>query len=405
MALAAMPLIGLIALAIDFSAAAAARARLQLAADAASLQAVLSASNAFAADPLTSLEPAKADGLKRFRAQAGLVPGLVGAPTEVDVTRNGGTFQAVVAFRGAYTTTFAGIFGAPSIALSGLATAKITTGPYVDIQILLDSSSSMLIAATPADIQAMIRLSKSRRFADPAPSWWKDGCAFACHWDPANNDFYAASRSGGITLRLDQLKAAIAQIVQAIDDKNAHDLYRLGLYSFSKDVASVYPLSNDVAPAMSAASSIRPPLADPNRAYETNITQSITNMADRYVTQAGDGSAATRPKKFVFILTDGVEDIYAPGRPSSRIETAVNPVACAALKDKGAVVAVLHTLYYNPDGQFNEINAIQANVTRALQSCASSPNLYFAVADQNELNAAIQAMLNVAIAIPARLVQ
>jgi hypothetical protein len=72
------------------------------------------------------------------------------------------------------------------------------------------------------------------------------------------------------------------------------------------------------------------------------------------------------------------------------------------MKAKGATVAVLHTQYYNPNNSFSEINDIQASVDQALRECASDPALYFPVNSQEQIDAAIQAMLNVAIAAPAR---
>jgi Flp pilus assembly protein TadG len=404
--LAALPLIAIVALAIDFGGASSAKARLDLAADAGALATVMSASNVFATNPLAPLDPAIADGQKRFNAQAGRIGGVVVQPVQVQVTRDGTTFTAAVSYNATFATAFAGVVGASSIPIGGTAQALLTTGPYVDVQVLLDVSSSMLIAATPADITAMLKYSikndLGQNFANPASSWWPSGCSFACHWDPNNNDFYRASRLHNITLRLDQLISAVTDMATTINTRNTLSQYRFGLYTFSKDVASNYPLSAAVAGALPVIAAVAPPLGDYNAPYETNITESITHFAANDLSQAGDGSSASKPKKFVFLLTDGVEDVYSPGRPSNRIESAVNPAACAAMKAKGVTVAVLHTIYYNPNNEYSEITAIQDSVTQALQQCASGPDLYFAVSDQNQIDAAMQAMLNVAIAAPAR---
>ena len=265
----------------------------------------------------------------------------------------------------------------------------------------------MTIAATPADIAKMVQLSRENndnggRYAYPS-EWWTGGCSFACHWDPNDNDFYHATRVHNVTLRLDELKSAVGYLAATLNTRNVLFQYRFGLYSFNTDITTVYPLSGNIAASLPSIDGVSPGLGNPWAAYETNITQSLYNFAGNILTQAGDGSKAETPKKFVFILTDGVEDYYTPGMPSSRTESAINPAACAAIKAKGATVAVLHTVYYNPDGEYTDIAAIQDSVVQNLKQCASGPGLYFAVTDQDGINAAVQAMLNAAVATPSRL--
>jgi Flp pilus assembly protein TadG len=269
--LAALPLIAIVALAVDFGAAASAKAKLDLAADASALTTVMSASNVYANNPLAVLTPAISDGRDRFRAQIGSINGVTLQPIDVQVTRDGSKFTSVVSYAAQYATSFAGIIGSATIPISGSAEAIITTGPYVDVEVLLDNSSSMLIGATMDDINRLLAATKPSKgpFPYPSASWGWEPCAFACHWDPGNRDFYSLTRNpaNNIRLRLDQLKSAVDTIVRAIAAKN-RPLYRFGLYTFYLDVAKNYPasaLNADIlnldmgAAALAATDAVGPP--------------------------------------------------------------------------------------------------------------------------------------------------
>jgi hypothetical protein len=283
---------------------------------------------------------------------------------------------------------------------------QISTSSYVDLQVVMDVSSSMLIGGTLTDVNNLLTVTTpGSKFASPAGSWWPTGCAFACHWDPNNNDFYHASRTNNITLRLDQLIAATDSIATTLTNTNTLGLYRLGVYTFSTSIATLFPLSSSTSGAVAAVNGIQPPLGDPHAAYDTDITGSLTTFASKDLATAGDGTSASSPKKFVFLLTDGIEDVYKAGNPSNRVESAVNTSACTAIKNKGATLGVLHTNYYNPNNEFSEISGIQASVTAALQACASNATLYFEVSDQASITAAMQQLLAVAIATPAHFTQ
>lgn len=429
-----VPILLLVALAVDFASVLSARSRADLAADAAALAAVTSAANEYAVNPRTDFTASRNAGLGRFGAQLGSLPGLQVSAPQLSIAYDAAAarFTSRVTYTGAVQARLATLVSRilardySSISIGGTATATMTAGPYVDIQVLMDVSNSMLIGATPDDIARMNALTKRGGYNWPrgwAQAAWGGGCAFACHWDGSAqpNDFYAAAQqssgAGKVTLRLDVLKAAVGGndpaapgIVQQLLAKRAQyadnrDRYRLGLYTFSTAVAQAAALTSDLASVGTKAAAVGPPLGNPDAGYQTNVTEAIRAMAAQYVTQAGDGSSAAAPRKFVFLLTDGIEDVGAAGYPNGRRESALDPSACDALKAKGVGVVVLHTLFYNPDGQFAEISAIQDSVTRALQACASSPSLYFPASDTAQINLAIKAMLNAAVATPARLTQ
>lgn len=412
-ALMIVPLLALIALAIDFASVADAKAKLTVAADAAALGAVMKASQDAGMNPNASMVPAQNSGVQQFKAQIGAVTSVTLDTVAVAIARDSSTFTATVTYSGSYSSFFGSLMSAANLNVSGHTKAVVTTGPYVDIQIMLDVSSSMLIAGTPTDIANMSALTMPNMLSSfniPKPildaGWWANpnGCAFACHWDGSGKDFYGVSRANNITLRLDQLKSAIQTIGTTVAAKNTQNLYRLGLYSFEQSLKEEAALTANAASVATAGANVDPPQW-PAMAmgHDTNITEALYSMASSYVTQGGSGTTQSTARKFVFLMTDGVEDV--DNGAGGRTETPVNPAACAAIKAKGATLVVLHTQYYNPNDVFSEIKLIQPQVAANLQACASDNTLYFPVDTPAELNAAVQAMLNQALAKPAVLTQ
>ncbi len=147
-ALTITPIIGFVALAFDVGSAVWARSQLDLAADTAALTAATTGAKDFAANPNTSLQPAQNAGTQRFNAQAGAIPGVTLSSLSVGVTRTGGSIKAVVSYNATYSTRFAGLFGFPTLPASGSAAVSRTNSPYFEIDILMDTSSSMAIPAT-----------------------------------------------------------------------------------------------------------------------------------------------------------------------------------------------------------------------------------------------------------------
>ncbi len=73
----------------------------------------------------------------------------------VAVTQAGTTFNSTVTYTASYKTALAPVLGVKTLALGGVSAASMSINPYVDIQVLMDASASMLIAATATDIANM----------------------------------------------------------------------------------------------------------------------------------------------------------------------------------------------------------------------------------------------------------
>lgn len=426
-ALTITPIIGFVALAFDVGSAVWARSQLDLAADAAALTAATTGAKDFAANPNTSLQPAQNAGTQRFNAQAGAIPGVTLSSLSVGVTRTGGNIKAVVSYNATYSTRFAGLFGFPTLPASGSASVSRTNSPYFEIDILMDDSSSMAIAASPAGMAQLGALVQK----SPLYAQWGQGqaCAFGCHFDSSgkNNDFYGLARSNGVQLRIDVLIQAVQNVINTIINSSTSSQFAIGLFSFNRALNTVYAPSTDLQDAAAAAGKMTVPVTDnggnptDQTFMDTNIPaalQSITAL----IPAAGDGSTQSAPRRFLFIVTDGVADYY---NGSTRVIAPLNPAQCASLKAKGVQIMTLYTQYFplvypptqsptypptplpTPNNAFYQQNVypFSANLAPDLQACASSPSYAFVASDATSIGAALQAMVQAAMSTPARFTQ
>ena len=399
-ALTLLPILGGVALAIDVGSAVWARGQLDLAADAASLVAALDGAAAIAADPNASLVPAQLSGARRFAAQAGALPNVSMGPVSVAVTHVGNTVTAQVTYSATYATRVASLFGAPSLTVAGRAVIGRTNSPYFAIDVLMDNSSSMAIAATPADIARLGALVTQ----SPLFKTWgqSQACAFGCHFDASGNDFYGLAHRNGVTLRIDVLGQAVQGVLDSIAASPQAPQFAVGLLTFTKTLSSVFAESTDLAAARAALAQVGVPVTTDGGDADTNIPQALASLAAT-TPVAGDGSTAAQPRRYVFIVTDGVADYFAAN--GARTIEPLKPAACAALKAKGVQIMTLYTTYVplTSNGFYNaNVAPFVGQVAPNLQACASSANFAFQASDPAAIAAAMQAMLKLAVSSPAR---
>jgi hypothetical protein len=264
-------------------------------------------------------------------------------------------------------------------------------------------------------------------------------CAFACHFDPrpagTGNDFYALARSkqgtpGQITLRFDTVKAAVNQVLSAMQQDNISSISNLqvGIFTFSKNLQQIYPTppcqigtlacaaGNDwttaeedvgAPPSMPYGqdTGIQPYLG--TNGGNTDLHGSMNTLLT-YMTAAGSGATAQAPRKVLFLVTDGVADVGSQDDPN-RVYGAVNTQDCNQFKQLGFTIYVVYTPYYPVMNGFylQHIKPLveptgASTVSNSLQACASAPGDYLAASDGPSLNSALQFFLRSAINSPAR---
>lgn len=388
----ALPLLGMVGLAIDFGAATAVKAQLDLAADAAALLATTAASNAYLAGAADPIAPAQATATQRFTAQAGRQVGVSISAVTVTVHQSGTQFSADVDYQGAVKTTLGQLFGLLTMGVAGHASSSLSINPYIDISVLMDVSSSMSIAANPDAIAAMQNLTQATDLHAPSNAA-HDSCAFACHWTATGDDYYALALRNNIPLRIDTLRGAVGNLVSSIAALNTHAAFRLGLYTFAQDFTQIYPMSDQVADATAVLPQIVPHLNNcTNNCPDTQFAGSLASFGS-IAGISGNGASPQTSQKFLFIVSDGVVDDQSTGR---RVIAPVSRASCDAIKAQGITILTLYTPYLPlPSNSFyNQFVApIQDQVGPALQACATAPTMFFQAANAGDIDTQLKLML------------
>jgi Flp pilus assembly protein TadG len=393
MALTAVPLIGMVALAIDFGRISLAKANLDLAADEAALLATTAASNAWKAGDLNAVAEAKLAATSRFQAQTGNQSDVTIDLSPPLIASAGGLFNVTVSYKAQMPTTFARVLGISTVPISGQSSARLSLNPFVDIQILMDVSSSMTLAATPAAMAQMVTMVA----AFPSNKVSGDsskGCTLACHWS-TTDDYYLRAVNQNIELRITVLRSAVGGLINTLAGLDTNNRFRLGLYTFNTQLNTVYPLTTNVVGAMASLPGIAPDL---NSCSDLTCGETIFSAAMTSLTALAPPppqQAGMTPQRFLFMVTDGVYDL-----PSRKIG-AFDPADCAGLKALGVSILVLYTPYMAPvpTNAYYVANVLPKSpqIVPNLQACASSPSYYFVANDAVDINTQLQNMLQLVV--------
>lgn len=410
-ALAALPIISVLGMALDYTFAGRRQAQLRAIADAAALMTTSPGGMA-----LTSTA-AQAAAVSMFNAQAALVRG-VGATTPSitvqDATASNGTNTrtTTVQFASTSMNAFASVLKMKTMPIGGASSVSNATAPNIDFYLLLDTSPSMGIAANQNDINTMV-----------AHTQQQGGCAFACHetnptsgdvaGNPGGEDNYALARQLGVTLRIDLVQQATSNLIQTAASTQASNkaVYRVATYTFDQSFNTITTLTANLASAKNDTSKIQMlqvysngylTATNNNNDTDTQFDQAMANSA--YIPNPGRGTNASgdTPQEVLFIVTDGVIDEQYPNYGSQDMTNNGRTITtighqrdyCTPLKNRGIRVAILYTTY-NPlptNGFYNQYVApFQPTIPSALQNCAS-PGLFFQVDTGGDINAAMQAL-------------
>jgi Flp pilus assembly protein TadG len=168
-AAAVIPMIALVGLAVDFGIWEQVNANLQLAADAAALNAVKLAGNAELQNDANYITEGQTAGQKWFTAMVGTYDGTITPTVVVSGTT---TVTATVTYTGTVNPLFGkmlyGLSGSKgSYPLNGEAQAVVQTSPFLEILMLFDNSGSMSIAGTVAGEETLSQILP----CDPSSEW------------------------------------------------------------------------------------------------------------------------------------------------------------------------------------------------------------------------------------------
>jgi hypothetical protein len=287
------------------------------------------------------------------------------------------------------------IVGVKSMKLAGMSTASTTVEKnpnYWDFHIVIDTSSSMGIGATEADMSAME--------ADP-----KIKCAFACHYgdySKGQTDTARIAQQAGYKLRInvvdDAVDGMIEQLKLASDDGNI----RSKLWGMNDTVGSLVDLTKNLSEIKNHKIELyKTPVSVGNTNYQASFAK-LTSDVDK----SGDGKSSLTPKKAVFIVTDGIHDTGISTSNVSYVWWAdhqmgtVDPAFCKTMKDRGVLVGVLYIDYIPPTVYIGLMGNVIPGVLANLESCATD-GLFFNATTPQAIKTAMQDMLAAALGLGA----
>jgi len=439
-ALAAIPMCFLVGMSVDYGTAADRQVQLNAYADAAALAAVTPTMMA------ESVSQATTAAQNTFNAQAGTLSGVSynNSNLTVNITTSGSLRTATVSYTATYNTFFPTLLGRGTMPLSGSSTATGGLSPNINFYLLLDDSPSMAIAATTSGITTMIANTQTQ--CDSAPSGGSScGCAFGCHeshpsgeshcnasncsqsgtGNPGGEDNYALARALNVTMRIDLLASAAANLMTTAQDteEGNNASYQMAIYSFDTGVNNIQNLTSNMSTAQNSAGNIG--LLE---VYQNNMLTSSNNNNDEdtnYETAmssinstmpnpgSGTNTHGDTPQEVLFLVTDGVEDecenptlnSYSGGGCRQQYMMNSNTDWCTTIKNRGIRIAVLYTEYLpipnngwykNFDGGGAGISSFQSQIANQMQNCAS-PGLFYEVDTDGDISAALASLFQSAV--------
>jgi Flp pilus assembly protein TadG len=394
-----VPVLGIAGAALDYASAARVRESIQAAVDSAALAAASAVRDSFYS--VTRHQDRQALAQRTFDGYlAANGWGGTANPGRMSLRINGNRITVTGDLDASSPTTLLQLFGRTSLAVGGHSTTTTAVGGYIDVYMLIDTSGSMAIGATSADVTRLRN---------------EIGCAFACH--DGNNahrsggrmvDAYTYAVERGITLRYHVVNRALINLADYISTQpNASTRYRIAIYSFDRYLnTNLRPTSNfsQVATRVPAA-----PATSGEQDGATRFNEVISSFLTE-VGAGGDGSSPNQPQKIVILLTDGVQD---PGRfwvsqPAYRTQVAPIGIAfCDTLRRNGIQIGVVQTPYepmswdwgYNETlGQPSQLGGRGTrhdDIEPQLRACAGP--LYANAATEADITAAFRALLDTAV--------
>lgn len=433
-ALCLLPTIGIVGYSADFASGLMAKRRLDAAADATILNAVSKSSNS------TLQQPSQDQVRNTFNAVLGHTSNITVTDLQLTSAYTDQNLQVKLSYKATLPSFFGSLFKVPFINLANTAVSVAPLPLYSNFYLLLDNSPSMGLGATPTDISNLQAATPNR-------------CAFACHQhtfqsgtitgDDAN-DYYHIAKNKGITTRIDVLRSASQHLFDtAISNEKTSGRYSAAIYTFSDVMQIVSPLSSDLKDVQSKASTVDLAYAYfDQRNTQTSYDTALSYIKD-IVTTGGDGSSSSSPSKYIFLVTDGVQDEPVAGRSGSRNQpdhwaspnqavtsppsdakmnisnmlmgnvssgrliSKLSSNLCDTIKNNNIKIAILYTPYQpvTTNGDYNNYVApIINDVPPALKACASD-NLFFTVTPTQGIDDAMKKMFTAATTGQPRLTQ
>lgn len=309
--------------------------------------------------------------------------------------------------------------------VSANSTTAIGFNKNIQLNILLDSSASMIVGSTSNDVTLISNWVSNHwnsvKPGDPYPYYGGDNppCAFACHdigGSTTSADIVKGltnAHSAGATTRFDVMISAAQQLLSHIqseitnNSQYSRNTYMYNVMSFDTSLHN-WGSSNmlTTSAATSAVKQVTPGL-------DTHMADALSSLITS-LGQAGSGVTSSTPLKFLIIVTDGLQSDRDNNWACDYWDwdsnwnynvcyggyaTTISSSQCSQLKANGIVVAVLETPYVPLTGQSPNVAPYEktvrsviypsgpngpSSVSSALQACAST-GYYFQATNSSQI--------------------
>ncbi len=332
--------------------------------------------------------------------------------------------------------------GGSSKTVYGSSQTVIGFSKTMQINIVMDSSASMIVGSTTTDVNTISTWVSNNwnsvKVGDPGPCYNGGSgscgssdnppCAFACH-DRGSSTTAADIATGltnahtaGATTRFDVMTSAASQLityVASLATSNtllAKNTYVFNVYSFDTTLHTYGTSNMTSTKAQTAVSSVVPGLDT----YLSTIMTTLTTT----IGSTGTGASASSPLKFVILVTDGLQSdrnnnwactssgydsawAYSPTCYGA-YDGPISTTQCQTMKNNGIVLAVLETPYVPLTGQSPNVQPYEKTVrhtiypngpnttsaiSTALQTCASS-GYYFQATSSSQISTGFLQLTN-----------
>jgi len=294
------------------------------------------------------------------------------------------TLSAVATYNAASHNIFGELFGAPAWLVTGTATAGLKLPTHTRVYMLLDVSQSMGIGATLVDMNNLQTLTKPYWPAgdDSNKNDIQGGCVFGCHvavnnpegsqiCPPAANcpALETVAENNGVQLRIDYLRKAVNDAITNVQTQQiqiGYNTIQLGLYTMGQTVKTIVAPTDNVTTLQGFATTQYidlegAPVVNENGPGDSYITTTTTTgstggaisslVADiKADVTPGDGSSEDSPLIAVLIVTDGVNDVsgtQAQCGITGHCITAFDSSACSQITalNQGTQIGVIYASY------------------------------------------------------------
>jgi hypothetical protein len=397
----AMPILFASAAAIDYGRRNAAKARLDAALDGAVLAVMSQKTNTISSTALQNMET-------QFRTEAAKVPGVTVTSFTPGTPVNGAsTVSLTASYTATVKTTLASMMKISAMNIGASASSTRNLFQYINFYLLLDNSPSMGLAATDADVSNMKNAT--------------GGCAFACHehtFDSQGNvtgdnlnDNYHIAQKNNIKLRIQVLRDAVSALVdQANASTSLSQQFQMEMWTFNDSATQtrLQAMTPTLSQIKTAAGNIDIAYAYYNQSdNQTDYERAIAKMTAT-IPASGTGTTAATPIRFLFFVTDGVEDTGGTVTnqsagfqlSSQRFIGPFSPSTCNTLKASNVRIGIIYTQYlplYDNPFYVSYVQPFENQIGPMLKACASD-GLYFPVASGGDITAAMLKLFSSALA-------